>query len=58
MHDDETPIEPEFDEPEPYWTEAQWARFMLENEKLMDRYEQVWKDNPDRKWTDPLDLYY
>jgi len=31
---------------------------MLENEKLMDRYERVWKENPDRRWDDPLDLYH
>lgn len=57
MHDDDNPIEQEPEEAG-YWTEAQWERFMLENEKLMDRYEQVMRENPDRKWTDPLDLYY
>ena len=31
---------------------------MVENERLMARYEQVWKDNPHRSWDDPLDLYY
>lgn len=50
MHDDDTPINPEPEEPESYWTEADWERFMLENEKLMDRYEEVRKQNPDRAW--------
>ena len=58
MHDDEKPVEPEPEEPESYWTEAQWEQFMLENERLMDRYEKVWRDNPWKDWKDPLDLYY
>lgn len=58
MHDDDVPVTPEPWEPEPYWTEDDWERFMVENERLMDRYEQVWKDHPDRRWDDPLDLYY
>lgn len=58
MHDDDAPVTPELEEHEGYWTEARWEQFMLENEKLMARYEQVWKDDPDRKWHDPLDLYY
>ena len=58
MHDDEKPVEPEPEEPESYWTEAQWEQFMLENERLMDRYEKVWRDNPGKDWKDPLDLYY
>jgi len=58
MHDDDVPVTPEPWEPEPYWTEEDWERFMMENERLMDRYEQVWKDDPNRRWDDPLDLYY
>ena len=58
MHDDDVPVTPEPWEPEPYWTEEDWERFMMENEHLMDRYEQVWKDHPNRRWDDPLDLYY
>lgn len=58
MHDDDAPITAEPDGPEGYWTEADWERFMLENEKLMDRYEEAWKQNPDRRWDDPLDLYH
>lgn len=58
MHDDEGPVRPEPEEPEGYWTEAEWERFMLENERLMDRYEKVWRDNPGKDWKDPLDLYY
>ena len=58
MHDDDVPMRFEPEEPESYWTEEQWERFMLENEKLMDRYEQVRKENPDRRWDDPLDLYH
>src|SRR3989338_6627986 len=58
MHDDDVPVTPEPWEPEPYWTEEDWEQFMIENERLMDRYEQVWKDNPNRSWDDPLDLYY
>jgi len=48
MHDDDVTLRPEPEEPERYWTEAEWERFMLENERLMDRYEQVRKDNPHR----------
>ena len=58
MHDDEGPVRPEPEEPEGYWTEARWERFMLENERLMDRYEKVWRDNPGKDWKDQLDLYY
>ena len=58
MHDDDVPVTPEPWESEPYWTEEDWERFMMENEHLMDRYEQVWKDHPNRRWDDPLDLYY
>ena len=58
MHDDDTPVTPEPELPESYWMEAQWEQSMLENEKLMDRYEQVCKENPDRRWDDPLDLYH
>src|SRR3989338_5742775 len=58
MHDDDVPLKPEPEEPERYWTEAEWERFMLENERLMDRYEQARKEHPDRQWDDPLDLYY
>ena len=58
MHDDDTPIAPEPEEPERYWTEAEWERFMLENERLMDRHQKVWEEHPGRIWKDPLDLYY
>lgn len=58
MHDDDAPMTPEPEESGNYWTEADWERFMLENEKLMDRYEEVWKQNPERRWDDPLDLYH
>ena len=58
MHDDDQPIEQEPEQPERYWTEAEWERFMLENERLMDRYQKVWEENPGKDWKDPLDLYY
>ncbi len=58
MHDDERPVTPESEEPESYWTEAQWEQSMLENETLMDRYEQVMRENSERHWGDPLDLYH
>lgn len=58
MHDDDVPVTPEPEELENYWTEAQWEQFMWDNEKLMDRYEQVMRGNPDRVWRDPLDLYH
>jgi len=58
MHDDDAPLMSEPEDSQRYWTEVEWERFMVENERLMDRYEQVWKDNPNRRWDDPLDLYY
>ena len=58
MHDDEVPVAPEPEDSEGYWTEAQWEQSMLENERLMDRYEQVMRENPGRTWSDPLDLYH
>ena len=58
MHDDDQPLEPDPVEPERYWTEAEWEQFMLENERLTDRYRKVWEDNPGKDWKDPLDLYY
>ncbi len=58
MHDDDQPLAQEPDRPERYWTEAEWERFMLENQRLMDRYQKVWEENPGRDWKDPLDLYY
>lgn len=56
MHDDED-LEEKFEEPEKPWTEEQWEKFMLENEKLMDKYQKVWDEDPERKWKDPADLY-
>ena len=53
MHDEDAPVTPEPEGPESYWTEAEWERFMLENERLMDRYEKVWQDNPGKDWKDP-----
>jgi hypothetical protein len=58
MHDDEQPLEQEPVEPERHWTEAEWERFMLDNERLMDRYQRVWEEHPKKSWKDPLDLYY
>lgn len=40
-----------------YWGEAEWERALLENERLMDRYEEVWEQYPDRKWRDPFAPY-
>ena len=44
-------------EPNSYWTESDWEQHLLDNEKLMDRYEAVWNENPHRRWDDPVDLY-
>lgn len=49
-----------FDEemkPSKYWGEKEWERSMLENERLMDRYEQVMQEHPGRSWKDPFALY-
>jgi hypothetical protein len=43
--------------PQKYWGEKEWERSMLESERLMDRYEQVIKNHPNRKWRDPFVLY-
>ena len=56
MNDDDS-LEKEAPEPERYWTEEEWERSLLENEKLMDRYEEVREQNPEREWRDPSDLY-
>lgn len=58
MHDDEQPLAQEPVEPERHWTEAEWERFLLDNERLMDRYQRVWEEHPEKRWKDPLDLYY
>ena len=57
MHDDEGMKEP-FESPEPYGSEAEWEKHLLENEKLVDRYEKIWNENPERRWEDPVDLYF
>jgi hypothetical protein len=44
MHDDDAPVTPEPVEPERYWTEAEWEQSMLENERLMDKYQKVWEE--------------
>ncbi len=43
--------------PEKYWGEEQWEKFLLDNERLMDEYEKVLSENPEREWKDPTDLY-
>ena len=59
MHDDED-LKKDGDEdlrPEEYPDEEEWERRLLENERLKDKYEKVWNENPDRRWEDPHDLY-
>ncbi len=42
-----------------YWNEDQWERFLKENERLVDKYEKVMKeDGSFEKYKHPLDLYY
>lgn len=41
-----------------YWSEKEWEKRLLEKEKLIDRYEKVFNEIPERRWRDPLDLYY
>lgn len=58
MHDEHSNQNDGLDwEPNNYWTESDWERHLLDNEKLMDRYEAVWNENPYRRWDDPVDLY-
>ncbi len=57
MHDDETLPSDEFLLPDKYWSESDWEKFLIQNEKLMDRYQAVIEENPERKWDDPADLY-
>jgi hypothetical protein len=47
----------ELSDEEAVWTEEQWEEHFKENEKLMDKYEQVHKENPGRHWEHPYDLY-
>lgn len=54
--DREKEWEPDTDRP---WNEKQWEEFLQENERLMDRYEKVMKeDGALEKYKYPLDLYY
>lgn len=57
VHDDETLPSDEFLLPDKYWSESDWEKFLIQNEKLMDRYQAVIEENPERKWDDPADLY-
>lgn len=41
-----------------YWSEKEWEKRLLEKEKLVDRYERAFNEIPERRWQDPLDLYY
>ena len=41
-----------------YWSEKEWEKRLIEKESLVDRYEKVFKEFPERHWQDPLDLYY
>jgi hypothetical protein len=55
MHDDENLDE--HPQPEKYLTEEEWEKKLIETYKLMDRYHQIFEENPERKWNDPSDLY-
>lgn len=50
-------MSPEKSEPT-YWTEREWERHLLENEHLVDRYQKIFENDPERRWDDPMDLYY
>ena len=41
-----------------YWSEKEWEKRLLEKESLVDRYEKAFNEIPERRWRDPLDLYY
>lgn len=59
MHDDDGIQEAfDFEEPDTYWSEEEWEKRLRENESLIDQYEKVFEENPDRRWDDPADLYY
>lgn len=47
-----------FDSPEPPHDEAWWERAFFQNEKLMDKYMDVWEAEPDpSRFADPRALY-
>lgn len=58
MQDDVPLIPNKMEEPGRYWREEEWERSLLENERLMDRYQKAFEEDPERRWDDPLDLYY
>jgi hypothetical protein len=58
MHDDEGLEKESFDKPKRFWTEKDWERCLLKKESLVDRYERAFNEIPERRWRDPLDLYY
>ena len=60
MFDDDLPegfSEEEREEDGSYWTEEQWEEQLLENERLKDKYIEVFDEDPEREWDDPTDLY-
>lgn len=59
MHDDDGTQEAfDFEEPDAYWSEEEWEKRLRENESLINQYEKVFQENPDRRWDDPADLYF